>query len=232
MGDFEKALAFTLAEERGYANHPKDRGGETYRGLSRKVHSDWPGWRAVDAHKRRGELSAHSLLPELEDSVRERYRSAYWDAISGDDLPPRTALSLFDYAVHAGPTRAVKRLQSLLGAEADGRVGPQTLEKLSHFGDTYAARRLLRERALSFEEIARSDPSQREFLRGWRQRAERLARHITPEPEEFGLPPQAKTRKSPGLPWRTGPVRFDFPWRPKSEQGPSGAAPASGSFGR
>ena len=36
MGDFKTSLARTLRWEGGYSDDPVDRGGETYRGISRK----------------------------------------------------------------------------------------------------------------------------------------------------------------------------------------------------
>ena len=51
MADFKKALTETLRHEGGYVNDPKDPGGETYKGISRKNHPDWEGWNIIDEKK-------------------------------------------------------------------------------------------------------------------------------------------------------------------------------------
>ena len=48
---FKKALEHTLKREGCYANHGKDRGKETYKGISRKYHPKWPGWELIDEAK-------------------------------------------------------------------------------------------------------------------------------------------------------------------------------------
>lgn len=54
-GHFENYIISTiLGHEGGYANHPADKGGETYRGISRKANPDWVGWKYIDEVKRTG----------------------------------------------------------------------------------------------------------------------------------------------------------------------------------
>ncbi len=51
---FAEALKHTLEFEGGYANDPADRGGETFRGISRKNWPRWSGWDLIDQVKRKG----------------------------------------------------------------------------------------------------------------------------------------------------------------------------------
>ena len=51
MADFEIAYGETEIREGGYVNDPADRGGETHRGVARKFHPKWPGWKIVDKYK-------------------------------------------------------------------------------------------------------------------------------------------------------------------------------------
>lgn len=62
----------------------------------------------------------------FEDAVGIYYRD-YWQAIHGDELPPRLSLAVFDTAVNQGVEAAIKLLQSALIVQVDGRLGPQTL---------------------------------------------------------------------------------------------------------
>ena len=77
MADFEKAFRRMLANEGGLSlsDVKNDRGGQTYAGIARKHHPNWPGWKVVD----RGEL------PPL-DLVRNFYRREFWNAVRGDHI--------------------------------------------------------------------------------------------------------------------------------------------------
>ena len=44
MADFRLAYKKIEAAEGGYVNDPDDKGGETYKGISRKANPDWNGW--------------------------------------------------------------------------------------------------------------------------------------------------------------------------------------------
>jgi len=59
--------------------------------------------------------------------VRPIYRQMYWDKVRGDDLPAGVDWCVFDFAVNAGVSRAIKTLQSSSGSAADGIIGPNTL---------------------------------------------------------------------------------------------------------
>ena len=67
MAQFEPAFEKTMKFEGGYANNPADRGGETYRGIARKIWPGWNGWPLVDAAKQKagfpGNLAACSPHP-------------------------------------------------------------------------------------------------------------------------------------------------------------------------
>ena len=43
----------------------------------------------------------------------------------------------FDFGVNAGPGRAVKYLQTMIGTVADGGIGPNTLAKLKEYVDEH-----------------------------------------------------------------------------------------------
>ena len=41
---FKEIIEKTLKNEGGYVNHASDKGGETDKGIARKVWSQWTGW--------------------------------------------------------------------------------------------------------------------------------------------------------------------------------------------
>jgi lysozyme family protein len=63
MADFEIAYGETELREGGYVNDPVDRGGETHRGVARKFHPDWSGWKIIDQIKQDHQLDAGQFLP-------------------------------------------------------------------------------------------------------------------------------------------------------------------------
>lgn len=170
---FDDALRFVLRWEGGYANHPADPGGETYRGISRRAHPDWHGWAVLDTM---ADKDAQSL--QLELAVRAFYRKRYWDPIYGDLLPPRVALAVFDWAVHSGVRHAVRALQRLVGAKVDGVMGPETLAATEAYIDRRAAEEIVAARRTFIRRLLAQRPALAVFEDGWENRIEGLARAI------------------------------------------------------
>jgi lysozyme family protein len=135
--NFDAALKAILHHEGGFVNHPKDPGGMTNLGVTKKVWEEWVG-HEVD------EKTMRNLTPEI---VGPMYKVKYWDKIKGDDLPSGVDYVVFDAAVNSGPGRAAKWLQACVGVEPDGGIGPKTLAAVNAFDasqlvEDYAKRRL------------------------------------------------------------------------------------------
>ena len=64
----------------------------------------------------------------------ELYRTHYWEAIRGDDLPPSLALIVFDGAIEQTIRAAIVDLQQALRVPTDGIMGPVTLITAQHAG--------------------------------------------------------------------------------------------------
>ena len=107
---FDDAFAVVIGNEGGYSNDPNDPGGETKFGISKRA---YPG------------LDIANLTLER---ARGIYRHDYWDKVSGDLLPYRVALQVFDFAVNGGTDAAIRTLQKTLGVDVDGQLGPVTLK--------------------------------------------------------------------------------------------------------
>lgn len=186
---FLDALEHTLQFEGGYAHDPADRGGETFRGISRLNWPDWPGWELIDRVKARGAVSARLINaafegePEMERLVAAFYQRHFWQPLEGLAAPGRIRAKLFDTGVNVGPGGAVKMLQralNRLGAEpplvVDGAVGPRTRAGLgAALAGPGAEDRLLaalsREQEAHYRRLVDRNPGQARFLRGWLRRA-------------------------------------------------------------
>ena len=163
---FGKALEFTLRWEGGYANHPNDPGGETYRGISRRAHPNWSGWSVVDGMS---DLRTNQFISELDPLVGDFYKENYWDPVQGDDLPTFVAKAVFDHAVHSGVRRASQALQREVGAKVDGQIGDRTIEATWVHCDRLGAKKLISYRKGWLEHLA-TRPSLASFGRGWSRR--------------------------------------------------------------
>ncbi len=117
---FKNALKHVLVHEGGWANHPKDPGGATMKGVTLNTYR-----RHYGSSKTKQDLRN---IPDNE--LAEIYRSGYWDKCHCDDLPKGLDYAVFDAAVNSGPGRSAKWLQAAVGAKQDGGIGPKTLAKV------------------------------------------------------------------------------------------------------
>lgn len=116
--NFDRALSAVLKHEGGFANHPKDPGGPTNKGVTLANFRAYvkPGG-TVDDLKALTTAQAGTV-----------YRRFYWDAVMGNDLPDGVDYAVFDFAVNSGPKRAAQFLQRIVGAADDGVIGPATIK--------------------------------------------------------------------------------------------------------
>lgn len=120
---FDVALAHTLKMEGGYSNDRYDPGGPTNKGITLAVFADWRRERLTAAN--RAHLIAN-LKAIGDDDARSIYAARYWSPAGCASMPPALALMHFDAAVNHGVGTATRMLQSLVGVDADGDIGPQT----------------------------------------------------------------------------------------------------------
>ena len=114
--NFENCLKHLLMHEGGFVNHPSDPGGMTNLGVTARVWEEWVG-HSVD------EKQMRALTPAL---VAPLYRKKYWDACRANELVSGLDYAVFDVAVNSGVGRAIKLLQSSVGATPDGGYGSIT----------------------------------------------------------------------------------------------------------
>ena len=124
--NFKSALKRVLAHEGGWANHPKDPGGATMKGVTQATYN---AFRASEGHANRSVRFISNVELEM------IYRRKYWDLVRADDLPSGVDFATFDYAVNSGPSRAVKDMQRALGCSVDGIIGPSTLRAVGAADD-------------------------------------------------------------------------------------------------
>lgn len=187
---FLDALQHTLKFEGGYANDPADRGGETFRGISRLNWPAWPGWELIDRAKIRGAVSARLINAafagdlDMERLVADFYQRHFWRPFESLRAPGRIPAKLFDTAVNVGVGGAVKMLQRVVNQSGpvaplvvDGVIGPKTRAgftlSVGGAGDEDSfLQAFCREQEAHYRRIVGRNPGQSKFLKGWLRRAE------------------------------------------------------------
>ena len=149
-------MPIMLVYEGGYVDHPNDPGGATNMGVTIGRLSEVRGRKVSKA-----EVKALTLAEAQE--IYDRY---YWRPVRGDDLPYGVDLTVFDYGVNSGPSRAAKELQRVVGATVDGRIGGETL-KATILADGKRVIKAICARRLSFMRSLRIWET---FKRGWSRR--------------------------------------------------------------
>lgn len=177
VDDFHMSiLPYTLRFEGGYVNDQNDKGGETYRGISRKANPDWEGWQLLKRHL---PLVRNDIVndTQLNAAVAKLYYQKYFDFLQDVDSH-LVALFLFDFRVHGGFTRA--KLQQLLNDEfgcdlkVDGVIGPKSLAAINAQDSRRLASAILNWRQRHLNGIVERDQSQAKFMKGWQRRIDCL----------------------------------------------------------
>lgn len=184
---FEEAFQITLGHEGGYGNDPDDTGGETYKGIARKHHPKWAGWKVIDRAKRKmrtfpESLDTNKALPE---AVKEFYKEKFWTPLKCQELSKisrKIAIELFDTGVNCGHKNATKFLQRALsrngfgffgGITDDGKIGDVTINALEVLLPKYESqvfKSQTGEQYKHYVDITNRKPSQKKFFRGWMKR--------------------------------------------------------------
>lgn len=168
---FDQAFANTMQHEQGYANNPKDKGGETYMGIARNRHPEWAGWLLVDACLKAGRPL--SLEREITVLVRDFYRKEFWAGVRCHQVDPMSeevAEELFEASVNCGPGNGVKFLQRALNAlNSNGTLFPDLAEDGAIGSGTLQAVRICLEKRPSRILVKCQNGEQYLYYKEWRQ---------------------------------------------------------------
>lgn len=133
MANYKEAISKVLKHEGGYVNDPADKGGETYKGISRKNWGSWGGWINIDGAKKRSNFP-QSLYSNvlLNNMVVDFYQRNFWEPIGGDSIKDQSIANiLMDAAVLEGIKPAVKRAQKIVGISQTGIFSEELKIKLN-----------------------------------------------------------------------------------------------------
>ena len=156
--NWEKCLEMILHHEGGYVNHPKDPGGETNLGVTKRVYEEHGGTKDMK------DLTIEDVSPI--------YKKSYWDRVKGDQLPAGLDSCVFDFGVNAGTGRAAKYLQTLIGTVADGGIGPNTLKAVEAYVEEHGLADTITNYQAERQKYYESLSTFETFGRGWTRRVE------------------------------------------------------------
>jgi len=166
MASFDLYYPKLIAHEGGYVNDSDDRGGETYRGISRKNFPNWEGWDEIDELK---PIKKGVVFQSLEALVKAFYLSTFWtwaQKIKNQTI----AEILVDWRIHGGFN--AKKLQQMVGEKEDGKIGNRTIAAINRTNAVALFENIKRARAQHYARIIQNDPAQAKFERGWFARLE------------------------------------------------------------
>jgi len=150
--NFDECLKMLLHHEGGYVNHPKDPGGETNLGVTKRVYEKWGGTKDMK------DLTVEDVAPI--------YKENYWNRCKCDDLESGVDWVVFDWAVNSGTGRSAKAIQKICGASQDGAIGPKTLALIKTQDTEYVIEEFGKIRQNFYESLKTFDT----FGKGWTRR--------------------------------------------------------------
>ena len=154
MKNFNEIIEKVLEHEGGYVNDPKDLGGETKYGITKRFYPD---------------IDIKNLTIE---QAKEIYKKDYWDKNKVESLPQNLWHIYFDMCVNMGKRTAVKVLQRAAvnkgrKIEVDGGLGPMTIGALKGV----ELDRVRAFRVKYYVDLITAKPEQEKFYLGWFRRA-------------------------------------------------------------
>ncbi len=155
LTEFDDIIEVVLEHEGGYVNDPKDPGGETKYGVSKRAYPD---------------VDIKGLTIE---GAKEIYKRDYWDKNKVDTVPSKLKHIYFDMAVNMGKGRAVRILQEAANGknknkiDVDGGLGPATRRAL----DGVELERVRAYRVKYYANLVKRKPDLEKFYFGWFRRS-------------------------------------------------------------
>jgi len=180
--DFDEIYNKLIKDEGGYTNDPKDSGGETYKGITKKNYPDNPIWVIIDAHK-----NEYNFLPFLETSpaLETEVKKFYYNLYKKNRIPELHDFvlkeKLFSSVVNMGRIKASRILQESYNLlkksnilSNDGVIGSASIKCFNDLKPQARKDLLMFYRAelyCFYKSLTIKRPKDTRFLKGWTRRA-------------------------------------------------------------
>jgi lysozyme family protein len=146
--NFDQAFDRLIGHEGGYVNDPRDPGGETRYGISRRSYPS-------------EDIAGMTL-----ERAKTIYHRDYWGPADCDAVPDGVKFDLFDMAVNSGTAAAIRCLQRACGEHEDGLLGARTLQAVQSMPAARLVSRFNGARLAYMADL----PTWPAFGRGWARR--------------------------------------------------------------
>ena len=167
MANVNDLAPLILKWEGGFVNDPKDRGGATNMGVTLNT------WKRVGYDKDKdGDIDVKDLkLLSKEDVVKKVLKPYYWDKWRADEINNQSIANILVDWVYTSGKYGITKVQAMLNLKPDGVVGNKTLSAINDYpNQRQLFQRIKNERLAFIDRIVKNNPSQRRFLKGWKNR--------------------------------------------------------------
>lgn len=167
MANVNDLVPLILKCEGGFVNDPKDRGGATNMGVTLNT------WKSVGYDKngdKKIDVKDLKLLSK-EDVVKKVLKPYYWDKWRADEINNQSIANILVDWVYTSGKYGITKVQAMLNLKPDGVVGNKTLSAINDYpNQRQLFQRIKNERLAFIDRIVKNNPSQRRFLKGWKNR--------------------------------------------------------------
>ena len=167
MANVSDLAPLILKWEGGFVNDPKDRGGATNMGVTLNT------WKSVGYDKngdKKIDVKDLKLLSK-EDVVKKVLKPYFWDKWRADEINNQSIANILVDWVYTSGKYGITKVQAMLNLKPDGVVGNKTLSAINDYpNQRQLFQRIKNERLAFIDRIVKNNPSQRRFMKGWKNR--------------------------------------------------------------
>lgn len=161
MAQASRLAPFIKKWEGGFVNDPSDLGGATNKGITIGTYTTYR------RSKGQPKPTVSDLKRITDEEWMDIFKSKYWDKFRADEIQSQSVADIcVDWLWMSGST-AIKRVQKVLGVKRDGIVGPKTLSAINSISPLPLFGMIKAERKRYYDEICRTRPANKKFLKGW-----------------------------------------------------------------
>jgi hypothetical protein len=165
MAEAKVLIPFVLQWEGGFADHPKDKGGATNKGVTLSTFRRFFG----------KDATVDQLKAISDEQWEMIFRNGFWDKFEADKIANQSVANVcVDWAWCSGPTTAIRQVQGILDVKADGVVGNITLGAINNAEPEKLFDKIKSARLAFVESLVKRDASQKVFLKGWIRRIDAI----------------------------------------------------------
>ena len=169
---FENAFNYILDVEGGFSEYDPQTGDpSTNLGI---IQSEYDKYRSEKG------LEQQSVRFIEKDEAKEIYQSNYWVPTKAEQiysLLPKTAITIFDFAVNSGlggASSVVSKTLDIPSSRFDNEMVDFIIQIGQQIGDDKLSENLIDQRYVNYDEIISRDPRKAVYKKGWHNRLKKL----------------------------------------------------------